>query len=63
MNRVLVLGTNHSIQRGEVRKSDFHSFLTSLCQKESISSIAEEINDNAKLIVAKTVCNQLSINH
>ena len=63
MNKVIVLGTNHSVQRGEVRKNDFHSFLSSLCQKENIKSIAEEINGNAKMIVAKNVCNQLSINH
>ena len=63
MNRAVVLGTNHSVQRGEFQKNDFHSFLISLCQKENIKSIAEEIDGNAKLIVAKTVCNQLSINH
>lgn len=63
MNRAVVLGTNHTVQRGEVQKNDFHSFLISLCQKENIKSIAEEINDNAKSIVAKTVCDELSINH
>lgn len=63
MNRAVVLGANHSVQRGEFQKNDFHSFLISLCQKENIKSIAEEINDNVKSIVAKKVCNKLSINH
>jgi len=47
MKVVVVLGTNHAIQRGEKRKDDFNSFLNSLCVKHNIKVIAEEINDNA----------------
>lgn len=63
MNRVVLLGTNHSVQRGEFQKSEFYLYLVSLCQKENIRSIAEEIDENAISIVAKQVCNKFSINH
>jgi hypothetical protein len=63
MKVAVVLGTNHGIQRGENRKDDFNYFLNDLCVKHNIRVIAEEINDDAELVVAKNVCQDLSIDH
>lgn len=63
MNKVVVLGTNHNIQQGKVNKDSFHSYIKELCVSEDIKVIAEEINDNATVAVAKNVCDELSIDH
>ncbi len=63
MKTAVILGTNHGIQRGENRKDDFKSYLKNLCEQHKIRVIAEEINDNANFIVAKSVCENLCIDH
>ena len=57
------MGTAHSFQRGDRRKEDFQSFLTDLCSRENINSIAEEINGDAKVIVARHVGVELNVCH
>jgi hypothetical protein len=63
MTSVFVVGTNHGIQRGESLKDDFKSYVTHLCLANNINVIAEEINDDAEYVVAKDVCEELSICH
>ena len=63
MKVAVVVGTSHGIQRGENRKDDFKSLLNDLCEKHNIKVIAEEINDDADFVVAKNVCQDLSIDH
>lgn len=62
MRKVVVIGTNHDIQRGTIHKDRFFSYIKELCKCEEIKVIAEEIDD-AECVVARDVCNDLSIPH
>lgn len=63
MKSVVVVGTNHNIQNGKSLKKDFELYLFDLCKKHDIQVIAEEINDDSKTIVAKSVSQNLGITH
>jgi len=38
MKSVVLLGTNHSIQRGEIQKNSFKSYIKQLCTKHNIKA-------------------------
>lgn len=63
MKKIFVVGTTHDIQYGEKNKCAFYSYIKELCIAEGINVIAEEINDDAAYVVAKNICNDLSISH
>lgn len=63
MKKVVVVGTNHDIQQGKKYKNEFFHYIKELCECEEIKVIAEEINDDAECVVARDVCNDLSIRH
>jgi len=50
LKEIILLGTRHSIQRGEKREQDFRIFMNHLISTHRPSTIAEEIED--KYIVA-----------
>lgn len=54
MNVVVLLGTRHSIQRGENRPDLFRTIVMQVCDRYNIKSIAEEI-DNAFKTIAWTI--------
>lgn len=62
MNKAVVVGTKHSIQRGERYSNEFKSYLFYLIEKHNIDAIAEEIDDNA-IYIAQQMCNDLKIIH
>lgn len=62
MKKVVLLGTNHKIQRGNDQKDKFQSYLERLVSIYDISVIGEEINDdNHVFSVAKSVSESLCI--
>jgi hypothetical protein len=63
MKKVILVGTNHQIQRGEKLKGCFEKYILNLAIKHEIKGVAEEINEDAELIVAKKICQKLSISH
>lgn len=63
MKSVVLIGTNHEIQRGTKLKKYFEEYILCLVKKHDINGVAEEINEDAEFIVAKKVCENLSIIH
>ena len=63
MNEVILVGTNHEIQRGVKLKCCFEPYILGLVKKYKIKAIAEEINEDTENIVAKNICQKLSIIH
>ncbi len=63
MKKAVILGTNHDIQEGKDLKEGFKSYLSKLIQQNGIKAVAEEIRDDLDFIVAKEVCEELSITH
>ncbi|TKB67464.1 MAG: hypothetical protein E8D52_12890 [Nitrospira sp.] len=62
MNTVVLLGTAHSIQRGENAPTVFGAVLRGECEKYNIKAIAEEI-DNDKPTVAYMLAKTLHVEH
>lgn len=50
MNTVALLGTAHSIQRGETKPNEFKAKLIKECEENDIKAIAEEINEGEETI-------------
>jgi hypothetical protein len=63
VRKAYIVGTNHKFQRGEQRQREFSSFLEKICINLDIQLVAEEINDNAKLIVARDITNKHGIKY
>lgn len=62
MNRAILLGTSHTIQRGDDQKDSFNFYLKKLCRIHEVKAIAEEI-DNKHKSVAADMANVLKITH
>jgi thymidylate synthase len=62
MKNVVLLGTNHSIQRGKIQKNSFKSYIKHLCTEHNIKAIAEEI-DNKDTYIAQTISKELKIKY
>lgn len=62
MNTALLIGTEHSIQRGERCRDLFESTLREICRGNRVAAIAEEINESAQT-VASTLAQELKISH
>ena len=45
MKKAILLGTSHPIQRGELEKDSFYSYIEELCKTNDIKAIAEEMDD------------------
>ena len=43
MKKIVLLGTSHSIQRGENSPNQFRDLLVQLCTRDNVKVIAEEI--------------------
>jgi hypothetical protein len=66
MKRVILIGTDHEIQKGQrgiKLKNCFEKYLLGLVKKYDINSVAEEIDEGAECIVAKKICESRSIIH
>lgn len=63
VRKAYIVGTNHEFRRGEQRKREFSSFLQKVCIQFDIQLIAEEINDDAKLIIARDIAINQGIEH
>lgn len=53
MNKVVLLGTEHPIQRGEKAPDIFRTVLIKECKNNNVESIAEEINKGDSTIASK----------
>jgi len=62
MKSVVLLGTMHSIQKGEMQEDGFKSYIKRLCNKYNIKAIAEEINNDA-IYIAQTASEELKIKY
>ncbi len=62
MNTVVLLGTEHPIQRGEKEPTAFRAVLMEECKKHKVKAIAEEI-DNGVDTVASMLAADLDIGH
>lgn len=63
MNKVVLLGTAHSIQRGENEPAALRTILMKECNKYKVETIAEEAIDNALGTVASKLAADLHIGH
>ena len=52
MKKAVLLGTSHTIQRGNNQKGSFESYIGQLCDIHNINAIAEEIDDQCRSIAA-----------
>lgn len=62
MENIVLLGARHSIQRGEMQKEDFESYIKQLCNKHNIRAIAEEIDDK-DMYVAQIISKTLELKY
>ena len=62
MKKVLLLGTEHPIQRGKKKKDIFKFYLKELCITHEVKAIAEEIDDNDRYI-AENLSSDLNIKY
>jgi hypothetical protein len=62
MNTVVLLGTAHSIQRGDNAPTVFMAVLRGECEKYNVKAIAEEI-DNDSHTVASTLATTLQVGY
>lgn len=62
MKKVILLGTEHRVQRGKVSPEKFASVLTDACKTNNVKAIAEEINEGENT-VALRVSKYLQIEH
>ena len=53
MGKAILLGTSHTIQRGNEQKDSFHSYIEELCKINDVKAIAEEIDDECTSIAAE----------
>lgn len=60
MNKVILIGTTHPIQRGALRNPEFKLYIESLLQDYSAYAIAEEIDD-AQDSMAKLIADEKKI--
>lgn len=61
MKKVILIGTSHTIQRGDGQKNSFYSYVEQLCRTHKVKAIAEEIDIEQS--VAKNVSSSLGIRH
>lgn len=52
MEKVVIIGTRHPIQRGEYKPQEFKVALLNECQKHGIKVIAEEINKDLDTVAS-----------
>lgn len=62
MNTVVLLGTAHTIQRGENDPATFKSVLIEDCKRHKIKGIAEEINKGIDTVASK-LAEELKLGH
>lgn len=62
MNKVVLIGISHSIQRGDLHAEKYKSYIKDLCNTYHIKAIAEEI-DNNDTYIASDISSKLSIEH
>ena len=53
MKKAILLGTSHPIQRGELEKDSFYSYIEDLCKTNDIKAIAEEMDNECTSIAAE----------
>jgi len=53
MKKAILLGTSHPIQRGELKKDSFYSYIEELCKTNDIKAIAEEMDNECTSIAAE----------
>ncbi len=62
MKTVVLLGTRHTIQRGNIQEDSFKFHIKQLCTEHNIKAIAEEIDDFDTYIV-QAVSEEIGIPH
>ena len=62
MEKVVLIGTEHSIQRGERAPAEFKAMLLEECKKHGIEAIAEEIEKNIESVAFK-LTKEIEIDH
>ncbi len=62
IQKVILIGTSHSIQEGREKKDAFTAYLKSLCNLHGIQLIAEETKEPPET-VGFEIANELSIGH
>lgn len=62
MKKAVLLGTSHTIQRGDDQKDSFQSHIEHLCKTHKVEAIAEEIDDKT-ISIANTTANEFDITH
>lgn len=62
MKEAVLLGTCHTIQRGNDQKDCFKAYIEYLCETHKIEAIAEEIDDK-NISIANKIANEFNITH
>ena len=55
MKKVILVGTSHTIQRGNSKAQEFESYIKELCSSYNVNAIAEEI-DNKDNYICFDIC-------
>jgi hypothetical protein len=62
MKKVILVGTSHTIQRGNSKAQEFESYIKELCSSYNVNAIAEEI-DNKDNYICFDICKDLNIKY
>ena len=60
MKKAIVVGTSHTIQRGNSKAQEFESYIRKLCSFYNVNAIAEEIDNN---YICFAICKGLNIEY
>lgn len=62
MKKAILVGTSHTIQRGNSKAQEFESYIRKVCSSYSIKAITEEI-DNKNTYICYDICKDLKIEY